>query len=170
MDENDYLTVGRIVRPHGIKGQVEIYSLTDYAERFAPGADFKLDPPVEGFDRVTLGRLFAKKDRLVSVIVGVENRSAAETLTGCNLLIPANEGVKPDDTYWHHEIIGCEVVTVDGVSLGRVVEIMRTGGNDVYVVDSERRHYIPAIKDVIKDVDIEGGRIVITPLPGLLEI
>ena len=77
----------------------------------------------------------------------------------------------PDGSYYHFQIVGLTVFTVDGVPLGEVVDILETGSNDVYVIrdDEGKEHLLPALKDVVKDIDLEKGLMLVQPLPGLLE-
>jgi 16S rRNA processing protein RimM len=165
-----YLTVGRIIRPHGLKGQVEIAPLTDAPERFKAGSKFKLAPPTGDRADIKLRDVAQKKNRLIAGIEGSDSREAVEELLGRELMIPESEGEKPDDSYWQHDIIGCDVRTTDGRDLGKVREILRTGPNDLYVVGDEKQYYVPAVKQVVKSIDIEGRLIVIEPIPGLLEL
>ena len=164
------MTVGRIVRPHGVKGQVEIVPLTDSPQRFQSGRRFELKPPIAGRESIKLTDVAWKKDRVVATVEGVDDRRGAEALVGHELMIPESKARKPAGSYWHHEIIGCQVVTEEGRRLGRVTEILRTGAGDVYVVDDDRRYLIPATKDVIKKIDVDRSLIKIKPLPGLLEL
>jgi len=170
MDENSYLTVGRIVRPHGIKGQIEILPLTDSPQRFKSGARFILRPPVAGRGSILLAETGKKKDKIFAKVDGVDDRNGAEALCGCELLVSEVEGEKPAGAYWHHEIIGCLVVTDEGRELGRVTEILRTGVNDVYAVGEGREFLIPATREVIQKIDVDKELITIKPLPGLLEL
>jgi len=164
------LIVGRILRPHGIKGQVEILPLTDSPARFKPGTKFLLKPPAAGRDFVLLTEIGTKKDRVVARIDGVDDRNTAETLHGCELLVPETQGDKPADAYWHHELLGCRVVTDEGRDLGLVTEIIRTGVHDIYAVGEARKFLIPATKEVVLTIDTEKKLITIKPLPGLLEL
>lgn len=170
MDENNYLIVGRILRPHGIKGQVEILPLTDSPERFQPGTKFLLKPPAAGREYVLLTEIGKKKDRVVARVDGVDDRNTAETLHGCELLVPEEAGDKPADAYWHFDLIGCRVVTDAGRELGLVTEIIRTGVHDIYAVGKGREFLIPATKEVVIAIDVDKKLITIKPLPGLLEL
>jgi 16S rRNA processing protein RimM len=85
------------------------------------------------------------------------------------LVTPEEMGEAPPSCMWEHQVIGLEVRTREGRVLGEVVEVMETGANDVLVVEGEREFLIPAVEQVIKDVDEEKGTITIDPLPGLLE-
>ncbi len=170
MGTTDRLVVGRIVKPHGIKGQVEIFPLTDSSQRFKPGAVFHLVPPTADMTSVTLTDVRYKKGRVVARLETIEDRESAKVLVGRELTWPSSESEKPQGAYWLHEIIGCDVETVDGVRLGQVSEILRTGSNDVYVIEGQRGYMIPAIKQVIQSIDPAKKIIVIKPMPGLLEL
>jgi len=164
------LIVGRILRPHGIKGQVEILPLTDSPLRFKSGTKFLLQPPAPGRDSVLLTEVGTKKDRIVAKVEGVDDRNTAATLAGCELLVPEAQGEKPADAYWHFELIGCRVVTDEGRDLGPVTEIIRTGVHDIYAVGEDRKFLIPATKEVVLEIDVDKKLITIKPLPGLLEL
>jgi 16S rRNA processing protein RimM len=102
---------------------------------------------------------------------GVGDRTAAEALRGARLLVRAEDlpPAAPDEFYWH-EVVGCRVETTAGRALGIVEEVLATGLNDVWVVrDGEREHLIPVIADVVRSIDTGARRIVIEPLPGLLD-
>lgn len=170
MDQNEFLTVGRVTRPHGIRGKIEILPLTDSHLRFKSGSSFFLNPPVAGRDSVRLTDIGKKKDRLIAKVDGIDDRDGAEALASCELLIPEAQGDKPEGAFWHYEIIGCRVVTDQGQDLGRVIEIIRTGVNDIYAVGDSREYLIPATKEVIQKIDVGERLIIIKPLPGLLDL
>jgi 16S rRNA processing protein RimM len=165
-----FITVGKVKSPHGVYGETRIVCLTDYPSRFRPGLEVLLSPPLEYSDRLTIERVRWHRRSLLIKFKGISSRSEAEQLKGRRLVVPREEAVKlPADTFWIYEIIGLEVCTSDGQVLGRVTEVLRTGSNDVYVVKDKREYLIPATKEVIKQVDLENGRLIIEPMPGLLE-
>lgn len=94
----------------------------------------------------------------------------AQQIVGGYIAVPENEvPVLGKDTWYHYEIIGIEVFTTDGMCLGRIEDILSTGSNDVYIVrENEREYLIPAIRDVIKEVDIKRRRMVIALVDGLI--
>lgn len=96
--------------------------------------------------------------------------ATAAALRGKLLAIPQAEAMPlGEGEYFHHQILGLEVYTTTGERLGPIVEIMVTGSNDVYVVDRQGQEVlIPAIADVVQEVDLEGGRLVIEVVEGLL--
>lgn len=108
--------------------------------------------------------------KTVVKLSGVDDRNASETLRGRRLeVLETDLMTLPADTYFHHQIVGLTAVTTDGRKLGPVAEVLRTGSNDVYVIKGDREYLIPAIGDVVKEVDLQEGRLVIEPIPGLLE-
>ena len=112
--------------------------------------------------RLAGGRVYLK-------LAGVDDREAAEALRGATIEVPLEQAVRlPPGSYYWHQLIGLAVETKRGESLGRLVDILTTGSNDVYVVrDDARELLLPAIRDVIREVDLENGRMVVELLPGL---
>jgi 16S rRNA processing protein RimM len=110
------------------------------------------------------------RGRVLVSFEGVADRDAAEALRGTYLFVPASEApALPEDEFWPHELIGCEVVTQAGRPLGHVREVIRTPANDVWSVRARdgRDLLVPALKDVVVEVDVEAGRIEVREVPGL---
>ena len=167
----DYIVVGHIHKPHGIKGESEVIILTDFPERFQKNSSFILQPPLRAMATVTVGGVRSKRDRLIIKFNEIDSRNEAAELTGRALVVSVEELKDlPPGSYWQHQLMGLEVVTRAGVSLGVIKEIISTAANDIYVVKNGNKYLIPAIADVVKEVDIEGGKMVIEPLPGLLDL
>lgn len=166
--EPHFLAIGRIIKPHGVHGEVRVELLTDVPERF------------EWLDAVFVGEANPRRLELESVrfhqgvvllkLSGYPTRTEAELLRGELLQVPRSEAVPlEDDEYFLYQLEGMDVYTVDEVFIGQLTEILETGANNVFVVDGPTgQHLLPDIPDVVKDIDIENGRIIITPLPGLL--
>lgn len=155
-----------MVGARGLRGELVCAILTDFPERFASTREVLLGEPPSPY-RVERQRV--ERGRLVLKLAGIRTREAAESLRGALVEVPADQAVElPPETYFWHQIIGLQVVEQDGRDLGRVVDILVTGSNDVYVVRDERRELlIPAIKDVVREIDLERGRILVELLPGL---
>ena len=161
----DRLVVGRILGPWGLKGHVKVENLSDTPGRFQTGSSFFIQHSEYRCDEV------AFRPRWLAVkFYGVDNRNAASKLSGALLEIPRSQAPPlSDDQFYYHEIIGLEVFTTDGESVGQVVEIFPTGSNDVYVVRASGKEVlIPAIADVVESVNLVTGQIKIRPLQGLL--
>ena len=117
--------------------------------------------------RVTLERVRRHRGAFLIQFAEITTRSEAEQLRGAQLRIPRERAAPlKDGEYFWGQIVGLEVVTTGGESLGPITQILQTGANDVYVT---ARALIPAIADVVKEVDCERGRMVIEAIPGLLE-
>ncbi len=157
--------VGRILGPWGIRGDVSIQVLSDNPRRFQPGSQVLLDGQAQ-----TVERYRQASGKGVLKLSGVPDRTAAETLKGKLLEIEEADLMQlPPDIFFEHQILDLQVETTDGRPLGRVVDILKTGSNDVYVVKGDREHLIPAIGDVVKSIDIQARRMTIEAIPGLLD-
>lgn len=167
------IAVGKIKSSHGIKGEVKIACLTDFPSRFQPGLVLYLEPSLSQVESLVLEYAKTSGNVMILKFENVDNRGQADELKGRTLEVLVDDIERlPEDTYWQFQIIGLDVVTSSGVHLGKVSEILKTGANDVYTVkslQSGKEILIPAIKDVVKKVDLEKGVLIIEPLPGLID-
>jgi 16S rRNA processing protein RimM len=167
----ELLAVGLITRAHGVKGEVAVRPLTEVESRFQPGSVLLLGP--EGQRELTVGSVRGPHHgRLLVRFRGVEDRGEAEAIRGQVLLIDSGQtpALSEPDRFWVHEVVGLEVMTDDGRSLGRVRDVLHNSANDIWVVESERGDIlVPALRDVVAAVDIPSRRIVIREVPGLLD-
>lgn len=167
-----YLAVAEIGPPCGLSGEVALIVLTDYPERLASGSVYRLSPPMPDRAELTLVEVRGS-GKLRARFEGIEDAQTARGLTGRRLLVPSDEATPLEEgTFWVDDLLGAEVVEETGGRLGELVEVIRTGANDVYVVelDDGRELPLPAIKDVIREVDIGAGRIMVRLLPGLADL
>jgi 16S rRNA processing protein RimM len=104
-------------------------------------------------------------------LAGVEDRTGAEALAGCLLEVPRAEAPPlPQGQYYIYQVIGLEVVSDDGQELGRIVEVLQPGANDVYVVHGAKGEILlPGIEHVVRQVDLAAGRMTVHVLPGLIQ-
>jgi 16S rRNA processing protein RimM len=161
-----YLAVARIVGSHGTRGEVRCEVITDFPERF------KRTKRLYGGDEhiaYELERSRLDHRGVVLKLAGVDDRATAERLRGQTLFVPEDEAVQlPPDTYFWHQVIGLEVRTADGRDLGKISEILQTGSNDVYVVAREGKELLlPAIQDVVREIDLASGTMTVELLEGL---
>ena len=166
---SDYVVeIGRIVGAHSLGGEVKVESYTDIPNRFAQLETVYLRP-ARGTGRlakISGVREHTAKSLTLIKFDGVNDRTEAEKLHGAMVCITAEESpVLPEGEYYEYQILGLQVVTTKGIELGPVTQIIRTGANDVYAT---KVCLIPAIPDVIKDIDLDAGRMVIEAIPGLL--
>jgi 16S rRNA processing protein RimM len=168
-----YLAVGYITGVHGLRGELKVELYTDFPERFSPGTMLFLS---EALEEVTVVAARLHKQSLLLRLEDVQSREEAEALRGEWLFVPETEAVELEaGAYWVHDIIGLTVQTVAGQPLGVVKEVLFTGANEVYVVETPpeinqgQDLLLPATEEVIQAVDLEGGRMTVQLLPGLLD-
>lgn len=158
------LVVGRIGRPHGVRGEVTVEVRTDDPElRFAPGTTITT---ATGGSLVIEGKRWHQGTLLLH-FAGVSSREGAEELRNTMMVIDSSE-VEPlddPDEFHDHQLIGLTVVTVSGDVVGQVTDVLHHG-QDLLVVGSDV--YIPFVKALVPEVDLEGGRLVVDPPEGLL--
>ncbi len=168
--KNDWATIGKVVALFGLGGELKVRVLTDIPNRFA-----ELDAVYVGdshMRRIIEAVSPYKGDTILVKLKGIDDATSAEKLRSADLFIPVSALAKlPPDSYYQHDIIGLRVFTLDNTLLGTIVDIIVTGSNDVYVVKMENgmQQLIPAIKDVIKQIDLIRHTMHIDPMPGLLD-
>jgi 16S rRNA processing protein RimM len=168
--EIEWATIGKIVAPFGLRGELKVLSLSDIPNRFAT-----LKKVYLGVER----RVYAikgvrpyKGEMVILKLAAINDATAAELLRGQDICIAADAlAPLPSDSYYQHDILGLHVVTLDGREVGIISDIMPTGGNDVYVVKASdgREVLIPAVKDTVKQVDLSRRMMYIDPIKGLLD-
>jgi 16S rRNA processing protein RimM len=163
--QDEFLAVGRVSRAHGVRGEVSVQSLTEVQDRFAVGSVLRL----EDGRHLTVQASRPHRHRLLVRFHEVADRTAAEALRGQVLLVEARATpqIDEEDRFWIHEVIGLDVATEEGRPLGKVVEVRANPANDLWV--TETGAVIPAVREIVVEVDLEAGRVVIRPVPGLLE-
>ena len=158
----ELLAVGRVSRAHGITGEVSVHKLSEVEERFAPGSKLRL----EDGRTLTVEKSRPHQQAILVKFEEVADRNDAETLRGEVLLVSSDEVPgAPDDAFWIHEVVGLEVVTETGRSLGKIKEVQSNPANDLWVTDDGTM--IPAVHDVVAEVDMASGKVTVRDLPGL---
>lgn len=169
-----YIRVGKIVNTHGLKGEVKVLPLTDNIDRFE-----KLESVfIENENSPTqIERVWYKKGFVMLKFKPYDDINDVIKLKDKYIVIDERDAIKlPEDSYFIYQIIGINVYCSDGRELGEIVDVLQPGGNDVYVVhnkvsskDSKKEYLIPAIKEVVKFIDIENKKMIIEPIEGLIE-
>lgn len=151
-----FIVIGKIGAPHGVRGEVRIQPLTDFPDRFNGLKRVFLDEKIE----LEIERVKYNNQLIILKFKNFDDRNALEPLKG-KLLKVSREEVSPlaHGEYYHFDIIGLEVYNETEEYLGKVIEILKTGSNDVYVVNNEKQQLlIPALKKVVTKIDIAAGR------------
>lgn len=170
---DEFVLVGHIARPQGHRGQVIVTPRTDFAgERFAPGAAiWVLRNGVPTSLVIQDARMH--KDRPVLTLEGVASMNDALELHGAEIRVPPeSQAALPEGEFYHHELIGCEVVTVDGREVGTVRAVEGATGAQHLVVgaDGKKDVLVPLAWTICVEIDPVGKRIAIDPPDGLLEL
>lgn len=175
-----WVGIGVITAPHGIHGEVRVHVETDFPERFADGADITvLTPPKDQVGRRKVSQAErdawpATRHRIVHArphkgfmlleLEGIEDRDAADTLRGAEIVIPRSQ-VKPlpEGRWYVFELEGLEVYDQNGHIVGILEEVLQGAANDVYVVRAAdgKEVLVPAVKHLLREVDIDKGRMVV---------
>ena len=155
----EYLRVGLIVRPHGIHGDVKFLPLSNGTERFFQLREAFLEVAGE-YQPVTVSNVSVQSDAVIARISGCESRESAETLRGVYICVDRAHAVQLEDgEYFVADLIGCEVFDDADSGYGKLVDVLETGANDVYVIKGKRSLMVPALRKLLKDVDIPHKRI-----------
>lgn len=167
----DFLQVGAITSTHGIRGEVKVFPTTDDPKRFKKLKKVILDTGREQKELEIEGVKFFKQFVILK-FKGMDNINDIEKYKGKNLLVPREHAVKLEkDEYFIADLIGLKVLLEDGSLFGELTDVMQTGANDVYCVQTVQHGevLIPAIGECIKNVDVEKGEMTVHILPGLLD-
>jgi 16S rRNA processing protein RimM len=171
-DTDALITVGKIIGTHGIKGQLKVYSYSGNIESLRAVRTILLKSPKGDLTEYELQNAAPHSGKFILTITGMDNINQVESLIGCEICLMRSQlpETSEDEYYWC-DLIGLEVLTVDGLALGRISNIFETGSSDIYVVrNGDQELLIPAIADVIANVDLKNGKITVTPLEGLLDL
>ncbi len=165
------VTVGRIGKPHGIRGEVTIEVRTDEPElRFAPGTTLKRE---SGSDLI-VSDFHWHSGRVLLKFLGVDSRSAAEELRNSILTVERTEDEVPseNDEYYDSNLIGCQVKTLAGEVIGHVIDVLHLPSQEVLVVgtggDAGTEYLIPFVESIVPNVDVVSKIIMVDPPDGLL--
>lgn len=163
----EFITIGQILAPWGVKGKLRVEVITDFPHRLAPHSQVYV-----GRQPMTIAAAEWQKGKAIIKLDAIDSLEQAEGLRGQALEIHHSQLQSlPEGRYYHFQLIGLEVWTTEGKLLGKVVRILSAQSNDNYVVGGDQGEIlIPAIEDVVKAIDLESGRITIEVIEGLLNL
>lgn len=168
--EDEWVAVGEIVGVFGVQGALKVRPLTDFPERFQRTETVYVGEkrqPRQVINATTQGR------NVVLRLIGIDSPEDGARLRGARIYIPDAE-ITPlsGGQYYVHDVIGLRVVRDDGAPLGTVADVISNGVNDLYVVRDDltgAETLLPAVKQFVKAVDVAGGTLIVTPIPGLFD-
>jgi 16S rRNA processing protein RimM len=171
---DDLVTIAFTVRPRGLRGELVADLMTDFPERFEELENVILKSADGKTRELKIEDVWFQKNRAVLKFAGVDSIEASQAYINCEVCVPESEAVElGDGEFYDWELEGCEVAGADGKKLGRVRELLRTGGTEILVVAREDKpgsdYLIPFAEAICTDVDIENKSIRINPPEGLLE-
>lgn len=176
--EPRFLAVGHLAKAHGTNGELYAQPLTDHPESvYAPGVVLSLgyrdaDGPDADLPPLRIAEVRPYKRGYLVTFGGVEDRNQAELLRGHYLYLSVDE-LEPlaDGEFFYHQLLDLDVVTVDGVAVGRVTEVYELSPADMLeVTGGGKQVLIPYLEHVVVEVDVEAGRLVVDPPDGLLDL
>lgn len=162
------ILIGKIVNIHGIKGEIKVYPYTDDIENLSKLKEIYFDEKLEKKYIIKSSKI--QKNMLILKLDSIDSVEEAEKLRNMNLYIPKLE-VKEEDTYYIEDLISLEVIDIkNNVSIGKITYVFNNGANDVYEIltNDGKKVYFPAIKQVVKKVDIKNNKIYVEVMKGLI--
>ena len=166
--EPRFLVIGQVARPHGVRGEVSVNPHTDLPERFSWIDEIYIgeNPSVP----TAVERTRFHKGRPLLKFSGYDTRESVDSLRGQLLQIPEDQAIPLEENeYFLFQLLGLSVETLDGDQLGTLNEVIETGANNVFVVvGAQGEVLIPDIPEVISEIDFENKKMIVDPLPGLL--
>ena len=171
--QDDLVIIGEVVKPHGIRGEVKVYLYSERPENLKQHKKIILQESAgSGTKKYNVVKSREQGKLAILRLEGVGTREAAEALQGSKIWLDKADfpELNSDEYYWH-QLEGLRVMTEAGQELGRVTNIFNTTAHDIMVVTGAGNEFmIPVNGDIIRDIDEQGGKITISPPPGLLEI
>ena len=169
--EGDEVVLGKITRPHGIRGEVKVLPLSGWPDSFRNGERLRLTTEGEPDRIITMEALRKQGNAYIIKIAGIDNRNEAERLRGSVVFVPKDRiPPLPPDSYYVDELIGLTVLSTDDVRIGRMEDVLKGGAHDIYVIrDNGKEILVPAVKAFIKRIDLESQIMTIEVIEGLLD-
>ena len=167
----ELVAIAKVVKPRGLRGEVVAEVLTDFPDRF-DGLEQVIGVSADGRrSDLKIESFWFQKERVILKFERFDSVDDAEGLRGTEVCVPESDAAELDeDEFFDWQLAGCEVETVEGLAIGKVREVMRTGGSELLVVENAEREYlIPFVESICTKVDIEGKKIRVDPPEGLLE-
>ncbi len=166
MDKPRFLIIARVLKPWGVRGEIKCEILTEFPDRFASLRTVYVGDDAKSF---SVERAHLHSGSVLLKLQGIDTPEVAEKLRDELVQVAVEDAVElPQGKVYLYQLLGMKVRTVEGQPLGQITDILDTGANDVYVVkDDEREILLPAIPDVIREINLETGEMVVVLIEGL---
>lgn len=165
------LLVGKVIGPHGLGGLLRIWSYSGFEASFLTAGTVFLRTDLGEINEFSVTSVRPHQNIFLMKLEGVNSRDGAEKYRGTDILINKKAITREEDEYFWHELLGLKVYLDTGQYLGNVSQIISTGANDIYVVKgADKEIYIPAIYEVVKEIDVENEKMIILDMEGLLDL
>lgn len=168
--DSELITIGKVVRPHGVRGMLRVMPLTDVPTRFEQLKSIRLRTPGGQPVSFEIERVQIHADAVLLKLRNIDSRNQVDALRNAEIVIERKDCLPlDDDAYYVFDLIGLQVVTTTGKPVGKIEDILAYPAHDVYVVSyGDTEYLIPAVKAIVKEIDLARSRMIIDPLPGLL--
>ena len=168
MDKPRFLIIGRVLKPWSYRGEIKVEILTDFPERFASLRNVFLGDDAKPF---SVARTHLHGNAVLIKLDGIDSTDAAAKLRNQLVQVAVEDAVSlPSGKVFLYQLIGVRVRTVDGRALGEIADVIDTGANDVYIVrDGTREILLPAIPNVVKEINLDRGEMVVELIEGLVD-
>ena len=175
MKPGDFIAVGRVVASQGNCGEVRVLPFTDFPQQFSPGLKLRVKYKDKAeVETLKIENIRQYKNVIILKFVGIQCIDGAKALRGAVLEVPKEDLVPlPENCYYVFEIEGLKVLTVEGIYLGRIIQVINGVANDIYEVahgrnkpGSRKNILIPAVQEIVKDINPELGTMTVDLIPG----
>lgn len=172
IDSDTLIPVGKIISTHGIRGMLKVHSFSGSCESLQACGSVTIKARAGNLSTLELKSISSSGGKLLVGFKGLDDINQAQTLVGSEICLLRSQLPEPEeDEYYWCDLLGLQVATMEGVELGVIEDIFEAGSSDIYVVrGGEREYLIPAIADVIRNIDLNTGRMLVSPLEGLLDL
>ena len=165
MDPKDLVAVGKVLKPHGVRGEIRVQILTDFPERFEETSEFWLVSPTGLVELRTVEGARFHSGWVLLKLAGIDDPETVAKYRNWLVSVPEDELVElEEDEYWHFELEGLEVRDESGAILGRLEEVLTTAGHDLYAVRGPAGEIlIPAVAEFVRSINLDTGVMVVRP-------
>ncbi|MBW1733815.1 MAG: 16S rRNA processing protein RimM [Deltaproteobacteria bacterium] len=165
------LVLGKVTRPHGLAGLLRVWSYARSEESFLEAGEIFLRPASGQLHQYRVLSVRVHKGIVLMNLEGLDSVEEAEKFRGAEVLAPSRNMSRQEGEYFWREIIGLRVFSDTGDYLGTVSHIIPAGSNEIYVVrNGDREIFLPATYEIIREIDLDGGKMTVSPMEGLLDL